>query len=463
VIPKSALPNPALPNPAVPAPKLALDRAILSLALPAVVENLLLTVVFFSDTLMVGWLRNPAALAAVGLAGTLMYLLITLFNALAISATALVARAWGEGDLETAQRAGAQSMVLTFLLASVVSVLGVLLAGDYLRLIGGEPEVIQVGTRYIQIVLAASMLSFPMQTANGIMRATGDTRTPMWNTLAMNVWNVVVSFLLVFGVGPFPALGLAGAAWGTATARSLGGLLALQALLGRRTRLELRWQDFRQWNPGIAQRIVHLAVPSAVEGSIAQAGHLLFMRMVASLGTTALAAHQIALRVESLSYMPAAGLAIAATTLVGQSLGARQPDRAEAALRRTLLYSFLFNGTVGLVFILFAPQIVGIFGSTPDVLALSALVLAISAVELPGLGMQMIVAGGFRGAGDTRTPLYVTLAGVLVFRLALVYLLAIHLGWGLPGVWWGAALDWTGRALLLWLFFRRGTWKQIVI
>jgi putative MATE family efflux protein len=457
------IPGPALPKRALPGTRFSLDRAILHLAIPAVVENLLQTVIFFSDTLMVGWLKEPAALAAVGLAGTLMYLLMTLFSALSISATALVARAWGAGDPETARRTGAQSIVLTVLFAAVATTLGVPLAGSYLRLIGGEPQVVAEGTRYIQIIMAASIFSFPMLTANGIMRGTGDTQTPMWNTLVMNTWNIVVSLLLVFGIGFFPALGLAGAAWGTATARTLGGLLAMAALMGRRTFLHLTWQDFFRWDREIARRILRLAIPSALEGSVAQCGHLLFTRMVASLGTIALAAHQIALRVESLSYMPASGLAIAATTLVGQSLGSRQPERADAALRRTLLYSFLFNGAVGLLFVFYSPQIVRIFGSTPGVLALASTVLAISAVELPGLGMQMIVAGGFRGAGDTRTPLYVTLVGVLVFRLALVYLLAIHLGWGLAGVWWGAALDWTGRATLLWLFFRRGTWKQVVI
>ncbi|MEZ4638103.1 MAG: MATE family efflux transporter [Caldilineaceae bacterium] len=198
-------------------------------------------------------------------------------------------------------------------------------------------------------------------------------------------------------------------------------------------------------------------------GSVAQSGYLLFTRMVASLGTATLAAHQIALRVESLSYMPSFGLAVAATTLVGQSLGAQNPQLAEAAVKRTMIFSVVFNGLLGAVFVFFARPIVSIFGSTTEVLALSALAITIAAAELPGIGIEMILAGGLRGAGDTRTPMIVTLIGVLLFRLSVVYLLAIQLGWGLAGVWWGTAIDWSMRALLLWVFFVRGHWKTIKV
>jgi putative MATE family efflux protein len=300
-----------------------------------------------------------------------------------------------------------------------------------------------------------------MMVANGIMRGAGDTRTPMWNTLIMNVWNVVVSFVLIFGVAGLPALGIEGAAWGTSTARMMGGVLAVGALLRGRSPIRLDWRALFQWNGRIVQRILALAVPTAIEGSVAQSGYLLFTRMVASLGTATLAAHQIALRVESLSYMPSWGLAVAATTLVGQSLGARDPKLAEDAVKRTLVFSLIFNGLLGAVFVFFARPIVSVFGSTPEILLLAAGALVIAAAELPGLGIEMILAGGLRGAGDTRTPMIVTLVGVLLFRLSLVYLLAIQWGWGLAGVWWGTAIDWTMRALLLWIFFVRGRWKTI--
>jgi putative MATE family efflux protein len=439
----------------------SLNRTILQLALPAVVENLLQTLVFFADTVMVGWLRNPAALAAVGLGGTLFYLLMTLFGAVAVSATALVARAWGAGNRERAAQVGGQAIMLTLILAGVGTALLYPFATGYVRLMGGEPEVVELGSRYARIILLSSLFNYPMMVANGIMRGAGDTRTPMWNTLMMNICNIIVSYLLIFGVAGLPALGIDGAAWGTTAARAVGGVLAVGALLGGRTVIRLDWRSFFQWNGRIVKRILELAIPTAVEGSVAQSGYLIFTRMVASLGTATLAAHQIALRVESLSYMPSLGLAVAATTLVGQALGAENHRLAEASIKRTLLFSLIFNGLLGVIFVIFARPIVSIFGATPDVLALAALALMIAAAELPALGIDMILAGGLRGAGDTRTPMIVTLVGVLLFRLSLVYLLAIQWGWGLAGVWWGTAIDWTIRALMLWIFFLRGRWKTI--
>lgn len=445
--------------PLPPMTRAELDRTILTLAAPAVAENLLRTAVFFSDTLMVGWLRNPAALAAAGLSGAFMYLLFTLIGAVDVSATALVARAWGSQDRELARRIGGQAISLGVTLSIVVLLLGLPLASRFLALMGGDAEVVGLGTPYLRIILAGSLAIFPMSVANGVMRGTGDTRTPMWNTLAMNIWNVAVSFGLVFGVGGLPALGLTGAGWGTATAGVVGCGLAFWSLMSGRTALTLSWRDLLQWRWELILPILRLALPTAGEGAVGQAGYLLFTRMVASLGTATLAAHQIALRIESLSYMPGWGLAIAATTLVGQALGAGDPERAEQATRRTLFYSFILNGLLSLCFLTQSQQIVRIFGGTAQVLSLASLALAISAAELPALGVNMILSGALRGAGDARTPMWVTFAGVLVFRLSLVYVLAIQLNMGLAGVWWGTAADWIGRGILLWLLFQRGNWR----
>jgi len=439
----------------------SLTRTVVTLALPAVAENLLVTAVFFVDALFVGWLRDDVALAAVGLGSVVMFVANGFFEALGVSATALVARAWGEGDREGAARAGAQSLAVTFLLAAAMMALLLPLADDFLAVLGATAEVVEAGALYLRLILSTSLLSFPLMVANSIMRGAGDTRTPMWITLVMNGWNVVVAGILVFGLGPAPALGLAGVGWATGTARALGGILALAVLFGGRTRLRVKPAALWHWDRALLWRLVRLALPNLGETAISRLGYTLFMSMVTGLGTATLAAHQVALRVESFSFMPGWGLSVAAATLAGQSLGAGDPERAEASVRRTLALALGMAGAIGLLFALFGRSIVAIFGSTPEVLEPAGLAVRISAAEVPFLSAQMVLAGGMRGAGDTRTPMWVTLAGTAFLRLAVVYLFVEVLGWGLAGVWWGTAVDWAGRTALIWALFRRGRWKGV--
>ncbi len=440
-----------------------LTHTIVRLAGPAVVENLLVMAVFFADTLLIGWLRDDVALAAVGLASTLMFVANGIFEALAVSGVALVARACGEGDRARAERAAGQALLLAGLVAAAL--LGVFfpLAPTFFRWLGAEPAVVAQGSRYLRIVMSTSLLSFPMMVANGAMRGAGDTRTPMWITLVMNGWNILLAGLLIFGPGPLPALGLAGAGWATASARALGGLLALAALFRGRTVLQLTAGTLWPPDGSFLARIVRIALPNLGEAIVSRLGYTLFMRMVSGLGTVALAAHQIALRVESLSFMPGWGLSVAAATLAGQALGAGQEDLAERSIRRTLTLATGLMGAIGVAFALFGPQIVSIFGATAGVLALAGTAVRIAAAEQPSIAVQMVLSGGLRGAGDTRTPMWVTLFGTVFLRLAVVYLFVVVLQWGLPGVWWGTAVDWAGRALLIWAFFRRGRWKKVPV
>lgn len=200
----------------------------------------------------------------------------------------------------------------------------------------------------------------------------------------------------------------------------------------------------------------------ALRAEIAQrAGSLLFMRVVSALGTAALAAHQVAVRVESISFMPGLGLGIASTTLTGQALGAGRVDLAEKGVRQTLRLALQIMVALGVIFALFGRALVTVFGATPEVLDLAGLAVRIGALEQPSLAVLMVLSGAVRGAGDTRTPMWVSAAGVLLFRVPAVYLFAITFGWGLAGVWLGTALDWAARATLMAWFYRRGRWKAI--
>ncbi|MBU0494463.1 MAG: MATE family efflux transporter [Chloroflexi bacterium] len=441
----------------------ALNRTIVRLAAPAVLENLLVTMVFFADAVLIGWLHDDAALAAVGLSGTFMWIANGLFQAIAISATAMVARFYGERNFDLAERTGGQAMNLGIFLALLFTFIMIPFSDEFLTLMGAEAEVVRQGSEYINIMLATSVFSFPMLVASGIMRGAGDTTKPMIITLIMNVWNVIAATVLIFGLGPIPAMHLAGAGIATSSARMVGGLLSMAFLFTGYTAIRVTPRRLLTWDWGIIQRIVRLSIPNIGEQVITRVGNILFMRIITDLGTASLAAHGIAVRVESISFMPGWGLAVATTTIVGQALGSGQVDEAGRSVRRTVILAVAFMSLVGLIFVSLAQPIVSIFGSTPGVLALAAVAVQVAALEQPTIGITMVLNGAMRGAGDTRTPMWVALFGVLFFRVLTVYLFAIVLGLGLAGVWLGTAADWAGRSVLIYWFYRRGRWKHVTV
>ncbi len=438
-----------------------LRRNIARLALPAVGENLLVTMVYLVDTLLIGWLKDPAALAAVSLASLFLNAAQQLFASVSVAATALVAHAWGAGDYERARRVAAQAVVVAVVAAAVA--IGIMwpLADTMLQLMGASERAIALGSTYMRIILVTSVLGFPMVVLTGILRGSGDTQTPMNITLVMNIWNVVAAAVLIFGIGPVPALGLTGAALATASARLLGGLLALYVVMSGRRFLKVSWSDILHWDQKLIASMVRLSLPTGSESIVMRLGFILFTRIVSAVGEVALAAHQIAVNVESLSFMPGFGLSVASTTLVGQLLGAGQPELAEDSIRSSMGISLVVMGAVGVIFALFGPALAALFGSTPEVLSLAGSAVRIGALEQIPIAVQMVLAGSLRGAGDMKTPMYATLLGTLVFRVPIVYLFAIVFGWGLNGVWLATAVDWTARAALLYVLFRRGAWKRI--
>ena len=434
---------------------------VVKLALPAVGENLLVTMVFLVDTLLIGWLKDPAALAAVSLGGMFLNIANQLFTAVSVSATALVAHAWGAEDYERARRIAAQAIVVAILFAIITIAVLWPLATPLLVLMGASTRAVALGAQYMRIILLTSLLGFPMIVLNGIMRGSGDTRTPLVLTLVMNIWHVLVAAALIFGPGPLPALGFSGAGWATASARLVGGILALYLIMSGRRFLRVQWRELLHWDGALIGQMLRLSVPTGSESVVARFGYILFMRIVSGLGEMPLAAHQIAINIESLSYMPGFGLSVASTTLVGQSLGAKKPELAEESIRSAMRISLVVMGAVGVIFALFGPALAALFGSTPEVVALAGSAVRIGALEQLPVAVQMVLAGSLRGAGDMRTPMYATLLGVLFFRVPIVYLFAVVLGWGLDGVWVGTALDWTARAALLYFLFHRGAWKKI--
>lgn len=441
-----------------------LNRTILALSLPSVAESLLSTMVYMVDTILIGWLNDPRALAAVGLSSTLMWASDGLFRAISISASAMVARYWGQRDFEEARRVAGQSLILSVLVALLLMAILIPIARIFIQVMGGEPDVIELGTQYVRIILATSVISYPMTIATSIIRATGDTRKPMYLTAFMNVLNVLSSVLLIFGWGPIPRLGLQGAALSTSLARTVGGVAALWVLFAPKTSVQLRLTHVLRWEGGLLWRVIRIALPNVAETIVSRLGFILFTRILATLGTVALAAHQVALRVESLAFMPGWGLATAAAALVGQALGAQEVEVAELGIRRTLVIGNGIMVLLAAVFLAFGSAIVRVFGlQDPELVRSAVTLIRISSLELIGLCTVMILGGCLRGAGDTRTPMIVTLVGTLFLRVPITYLFVITLDGGLSGVWLATAVDWSVRALVMFLLYLRGRWKTVTV
>ncbi len=433
----------------------------MSLALPAILANMMYGLVFFIDTLIVGWLQNEVYLAAVALASLIMFWSNAPVQAISMATTSLVSRTWGEKDFPLARRLSAQCLLLTFAVVAASIAIGVPLAAWLIRLLQASPQVVPFAARYLRLVLFSSVLGMPLLIANSIMRAKGDTTTPMIITSSMNVINIIASIVLAFGIGPFPRMELYGVAWGTVISRNLGGLASMAVLFTHRRGISLQWRDFFDVSRRHFARIWHVAYPSMIERVINSTSYAFFMAMVARLGTTVLAAHELALNIESLAFMPAFGLSIAVTTVIGQAVGSGRQRIGQIAVRRTAIFSTLSMSILTVLFVVFAPYVVMLFRATPEVLRYAALALQIAAFELPLFSLTFIYAGALRGAGDTKSPMYVNTLSILLLRLPGTYLMGFVLGWGIAGVWLATCLDWAGRSLGLWLLFRKGGWKHI--
>jgi putative MATE family efflux protein len=278
----------------------------------------------------------------------------------------------------------------------------------------------------------------------------------------VNLTNIGLAFLLVFGYGPIPALGVAGAGLAGGLSRGLGGILVVWFLFSEYSPIELDWEaGLLQIDGSIVRGILDIGLPAAGENLVRQASQLLYTMLIAGLGTMAIAANQIAMSVQSLSFMPGFGFGMAATALVGQNLGAQKPDRASSAGWESLKWAMLISCTMGVLFFFFPSVLMGFYTGNSEVIQLGTGPLQIIAFSQPFLASIMVLAGGLRGAGDTRYVMYLTTFGNWGIRLVFSYILGFVVGWGLLGVWVAMAMDQVIRGSLVALRFRSGKWKDI--
>ncbi len=450
---------------------ISVRRRVLTLALPAVGEQLLNTAVGLTDVYLVGNLSRQAvatlgygsavAQASVGLGNQMVWLVTVLFIAFAIGSTALIARAGGAQDKEEMQRVLQQSMLVALIIGLLTMLFVLGMAPPFLRLLDAPDPVLPHSLHYLQIIAPSLIPAALLFVGNACLRGVGDTRTPLYVMLGANGVNVFVSWLLVNGNLGLPTLGVGGAALGTAIGRGGGGLVVAVLLLRGRSGLRLTF-DLRMHTPMI-RRILKIGLPSAGEMLIFHGALLIFTRLVNSLGTVAYAAHSVTISIESLSFLPGMGYAAAAATLVGQGLGARSPRSAGDCAYESLWQGGLMMTLAGLVMVCFPEQLLALFNNDPAVVAAGVAPLRAAGLVQPALAASFILSGGLRGAGDTRWPLYVRLISTWGIRLPLALLLVGLLDYGLQGIWLAMCVDFTVQGLLSLWRFGSNRWQTIKV
>ena len=439
-----------------------LNKNIFKLSIPVAIENVLHMSVFIIDAVMVGRLGTDA-LASIGLAGALYFTISMVFSSLSVGSASIVARHIGAKEKEAAQVVGAQAVLMSLILGVLVTPLLLVFAQKMLVLMSAEPQVSALGKSYLQIIGGFFIFRLIILACNGILRGAGDTKTPMKVTIIINCINILFNWLLIFGIGPFPRWGVAGAAWATAIAYTIGTVLLCTKLFTGRCILRISIRQIIQFHFESVKRIIRISIPAAIDAFLTQIGFLIFAKIVAILGTIPLAAHQIAIRVESISFMPGFALAVSTATLVGQSLGTKNVNLALLSMRRSCYFAMALMGFFAFIFLIFPAQMATIFKPEPSVLSLAVVCVMIAALEQPALAIYMVYSGGLRGAGDTISPMIITIVGTLCFHVPISYLFGITLGWGLAGVWFGSALDWICRAIAIYILYRRGRWKRVKV
>lgn len=439
-----------------------LNKTVWILAWPVIVEMLLMTLTGIVDMAMVGRL-GPASIAAVGLGSQFVMLATTAFAAIRTGTTALVARHIGAKDPEGAHVIARQSVVMTFILA--VSTLGIFffLAEWGMNLLGAEEEVVLLGVWYIRLRTIGLAFSFFTMIFTSMLRGCGDTKTPMMINIIINVINPILNYGFIFGNLGMPQLGVAGAALATAIAQVVGFVLIARVILRGKSIIKLSFKDDYKLQIEPIKRILNIGIPAMVESVAMRISQIVFTMILTSLGTITYAAHQVAIRAESISFMPGWGFGVAATTLIGQNLGAQQYERAEKSGYVARNMALIFATIMGVLFFFFSKYFVMIFSDDPDVIDQASRALKLIAIAQPSTAINLVLSGALRGAGDTRWVTFITGTSVWVVRLTIAAFCVFVLEMGLIGAWLGMIADIFIRSILFSIRYAKGKWKYLKV
>lgn len=436
-----------------------LSPAVLVLAVPMALEMVGESIFAVVDALFISRLGAPA-LASAGLTETALDLVYAVAIGFSFAVTAVVSRRVGEGDERGAAGAAVQAIGLGLGVSVVFGAVGVLFAPHALAVMGAQPETIAVGTTHARIMYAGMATIILLFLNNAILRGAGDAQAAMRSLWLANGINIVLDPCLIFGLGPFPELGLPGAAVATTIGRGIGVLYQFRVLM-RGPRLRLLREDLRaQWP--VLKNLCRVSIGGVGQMLADMLPWILLIRIISGFGTIAVAGWVIAIRVALFVILPSWGLSNAAATLVGQNLGAGKPDRAERAVWITGGWNMAFMAAVTGIFVVFAPEIASLFTTDPEVLAIASTALRVVSYGYAFYAWGMVTRQGFNGAGDTRTPTYIDLLCFWAFEIPLAWFLS-RTALGVEGVFWAVAIAYSLSAVVSTLWFLRGRWKTTKI
>lgn len=435
--------------------------ALVALAIPIVATNVLQTLYQLIDTFWVGRL-GAAAVAAVSLSFPVLFLLISLGVGMTVAGAILVAQYFGAGG-DGVDHAAGQTLLVVVVISAVLTVAGTLLSGPIISLFRPTARVGGMATTYLEISFLGMIAVFVYFVFQSLLRGVGDVRTPMIVVACTVALNTGLDPLLIMGIGPFPRLGVAGAAWATILAQGLAGVVGLWLLFSGRYGLHLRLRHMKP-DPALIKRIVRLGVPSSLDQSMRALGIAVLMVLVARFGTTTIASYGIVSRIFSFVLIPAMGLGMATATVVGQNVGARANHRAEAAARIGMAASFSALTIAGVLFFLFAAPVVRAFvPDAPAVITGGSRFLRIMALTFGFIGIQVVMGGALAGAGNTIASMSLSILAFWILRLPAAWILSGPLGLGADGIWWAFPLSNVLAAAAAITWFLRGTWIRRVV
>jgi len=431
-----------------------LRTTILRTALPAMLEMILYMLIGIVDVAVVGRL-GAVPLAAASLGAELFFEVILFLAALGIGSAVLVAQAKGAGKIHEAEQIAGQTVLLGLLLGCVSGLLVFFNADFIVGLFHVEPAVHVLAIQYVQITFTIAPLAVLYSMLSSLYRGWGRTDIPMYVAVVLNVVNCAGCYVLVYGKFGFPAMGVAGSALATALAHVVGFIIILSVLIRGKGGLQLHWTAIRRLQKLVLKKIFNLGIPSFMEQFFNNLSIMIAVYLIVFTGTVSYASHQVGVIVESISFMPGFGIAIAATTLVGQSVGARDKERLLQSTRGTIEFGLLFMGFFALMFALFPFQIAGLFTKDAAIIAIAGILIRIASLEQLTIALSMVLGGFLKGSGNTRTPMMITILATWVYRIPMLYLVIMVLDQPIQIAWLVFISDWLLRSIAFYIAYRR--------